>query len=308
MSSRYPVEKPIVHHHITLKPHHKKIIIGSTSLVFIFMITASIFMYMSFTKQELNYKTLNQKIDSLRTETNTNINALSEGLIETKKEISNVGSQLGDLDTQLGDINEEFSLLKASAGSDFSGVIDSVIPSVVTIRTDVGQGTGFIINNEGYIVTNAHVLSGGSYVNAIDYQQNSIPAKLIGYNLSLDIALLKVSGTYSSINLEDSSNVQVGEKVIAIGNPLGLQFSVSQGIVSAVGRQSADSPGKYIQTDAALNPGNSGGPLINTQGEVVGINNFKVGDSESLGFALESDYIKQAVNEISQSKLGTSLL
>ena len=132
--------------------------------------------------------------------------------------------------------------------------------------------------------------------------------EFVGYDGTLDIALLKAQGDYNSLNLENSDDVQIGEKVIAIGNPLGLQFSVSQGIVSAVHRQGTNGLNAYIQTDAALNPGNSGGPLINTNGEVIGINNYKIGSSESLGFALESNYIKQAVNDISQKELGQDLV
>jgi len=130
----------------------------------------------------------------------------------------------------------------------------------------------------------------------------------VGYDAKLDIALLKIEGDYREIELGDSDDVQVGEKVIAIGNPLGLQFSVSEGIVSATDREGSNGLEAYIQTDAALNPGNSGGPLINKQGEVIGINNFKVGSSESLGFALESNYIKEAVNGISQEQLNIDLL
>ena len=102
----------------------------------------------------------------------------------------------------------------------------------------------------------------------------------------------------STTVLGNSDKVQVGEKVIAIGNPLGLQFSVSQGIISAVHRIGINGIEAYLQTDAALNPGNSGGPLINTQGKVIGINNFKIGSGENLGFALESNYIIDSVNDI----------
>ena len=104
------------------------------------------------------------------------------------------------------------------------------------------------------------------------------------------------------------SRVNQWEKVIAIGNPLGLQFSVSEGIVSAVHRQGPSQTNSYIQTDAALNPGNSGGPLINKQGKVIGINNFKVGGGESLGFALESNYIENIVNQIALEKLNQTLI
>ena len=297
----YPNERPVVHHHIILKPHHKKLIVGGSSLVVIFMILISIFTYMIFTKQELYNKILEKKISDLRTETNTNINALSENLMQSNKDISTMGSQLGI-------IHDEFVNLKASAGTDFSGIIEQVVPGVVTIKTDVSQGTGFLINNEGYIVTNYHVVDGANAATVITSDNQNHEVGILGYNSELDIALLKIEGSYSPLELGNSDNVQVGEKVIAIGNPLGLQFSVSQGIVSAVHRTGPNDLNYYIQTDAALNPGNSGGPLIDTQGKVIGINNFKAGNSESLGFALESNYIKQVVNEIYQKKFGEDLI
>ena len=121
--------------------------------------------------------------------------------------------------------------------------------------------------------------------------------KLIGYNQKLDIALLKIPPQDSSLEFILSKDVEIGEKVIAIGNPLGLSFSVSEGIVSAKDRPGINNLPGYIQTDAALNPGNSGGPLINDDGKVVGINNFKA-QGENLGFALQSEYIIIAVNNI----------
>ena len=293
-------QRPIVHHHIVLKPHHKKIIIGGSSLVIIFMITISIFTYMMFVKQELNYNSLDKKITDSKIETQAAINSLSDEFIQSRGEVQNISASLGI-------IHEEFGLLKASVGADFSGIIDKAVKSVVTIRTDVSQGTGFIINKDGYIITNAHVLAEGRLVNAITYEQETISAKFIGYDSNLDVALLKIPGTYDALELENSDTVQTGEEVIAIGNPFGLQFSASKGIVSGVHREGPNGLPAYIQTDAALNPGNSGGPLINKQGKVIGINNFKVGSSESLGFALESNYIKTAVNAISQQALNQTL-
>ena len=244
---------------------------------------------------------LGKKITDLKIETQTNINSLSEGLIQTNEDLENIGSQLGI-------IHEEFSFLKASVGADFSGVVENSIPSVVTIRTDVSQGTGFIVEERGYIVTNAHVLIDGNLVDVITYEQEIIKADLVGYDTVFDIALLKIPGTHDTLKFENSNNVQVGEKVIAIGNPLGLQFSVSEGIVSAVHRQGPNGLDVYIQTDAALNSGNSGGPLINNKGRVVGINNFKIGGSENLGFALESNFIKFAINEIYQKAFNEDLI
>ena len=310
MPIKYPASgsaRPIVHHHIVLKPHHRWIIGSFTSVVLIFMVTLSVFSYMIFTRQEISSRALEKKISDLKTETNTNVNALSESIILMKENVDEIGLQVGV-------INEEFAYLKASAGEDFSGIIEASVPSVVTIKTDFGQGTGFIINSEGYIVTNAHVLSDGegnlaSGIHTITYEQGTKTAEFIGYDGVLDIALLKISGTYTALKFGNSNDVQVGEKVIAIGNPLGLQFSVSQGIVSAVHRQGPNSLKAYIQTDAALNPGNSGGPLIDGNGRVIGINNFKVGeDSESLGFALESNYIESAINKIYNEKFGKDLI
>jgi len=277
-----------------MKRHHKWAIGGFSTVIIITLIILAILLNGLMVKQSIDYNTLNNKILNLQADTQSKLNELTENIIKTQ--------------TTVEESQEELVLLKASVGEDFSGIIEDSISSVVTIRTDIGQGTGFIIDEEGYVVTNAHVLTGGSMVQAINSQQELIDAIFIGYNLDFDIALLKISGNYKSLNLADSDEVQIGEKVIAIGNPLGLQFSVSQGIVSAIHRQGINGVEAYIQTDAALNPGNSGGPLINKEGKVIGINNFKIGDSESLGFALESNYIKDAVNQIAQQELNQTLI
>lgn len=241
------------------------------------------------TKESLSNE-LNAKIDTNDKELQSKINELTDNLLQTKV----------DLTQQVGSI-------KAKTSSDFSGIIDSATKSVVTIRTDVAQGTGFIISSDGYVVTNAHVLYDASVAEAITSDQEMKEMKLIGYNKNMDIALLKIDGTYPYLELDDSNDVKVGEKVIAIGNPLGLSFSVSEGIVSAVHREGSNGFSAYIQTDASLNPGNSGGPLINTDGRVVGINNFKL-SGESLGFALESNYIKDTVNKITQKAENMTVL
>ncbi|MCK5150050.1 trypsin-like peptidase domain-containing protein [Candidatus Pacearchaeota archaeon] len=291
---------------MALKKHHKIILGSFSSLVIIFMIVSSIFLYLIFLKQDLNHRTLNQKI----TENQNNINSLAENLIQTKLTLEET---VGSLDIKLGSIDKEVDLLKASTDEDFSGIIEDLIKSVVTITTNSGQGTGFIISEEGYLVTNAHVLADesgnlASTIRAITYEKEILKASFIGYDGNLDVALLKISGDYIPVDIADSDLIQIGEKVIAIGNPLGLQFSVSEGIVSATHRKGPSGLEAYIQTDAALNPGNSGGPLINKQGEVIGINNFKIGSGESLGFALESNYVKETVNTISRQKIGEDLI
>ncbi|MCX6747005.1 MAG: trypsin-like peptidase domain-containing protein [Candidatus Pacearchaeota archaeon] len=198
--------------------------------------------------------------------------------------------------------------LKASASADFSSVIEDSIKSVVTVRTDISQGSGFIIADGGYVVTNAHVMEDAGAAGVITYDGELHSVSIIGEVTEMDIILLQINGDYEPLELADSDEVQIGEKVIAIGNPLGLQFSVSEGIVSAVHRAGPNELEVYIQTDAALNPGNSGGPLINKKGEVIGINNFKTETGESLGFALESNQLRIVVNKIADVALGKTLI
>lgn len=285
-----------------MKRHHKWIIGSFSTLVIAFMIISSISLLTLITTQEMNNKKLNAEIQDI----NSKINTLASSILNSNEELNSLGMQLGSID-------EEFDLLQASAGEDFSGIIENAVKSVVTIRTNVGQGTGFIISDQGYIITNAHVLADNqgmlaTIIQTINYQQEITNAIFIGYNGELDLALLKIPGNHEPLILENSDNIQIGEKVIAIGNPLGLQFSVSQGIVSATHRPGINQANIYIQTDAALNPGNSGGPLINAEGKVIGINNFKVNDGENIGFALESNYILQTINEISRQTLNQTLI
>ena len=226
--------------------------------------------------------------------------------IETQIDLNqqNLQSQIVEISNSLltvkKDFTNEISEIKASASSDFSGIIETVIPSVVSIGTDVSQGSGFLISKEGYIVTNYHVLEGARYAKVLRYESNEwILAEPIGYDPVLDIAVIKISGSnLDYLEFDNSDDIKVGEKTIALGNPLGLSFSVTEGIVSALNRAGPNDLKAYIQIDTPLNPGNSGGPLINKQGKVIGINNFKLQDSENLGFALESNYAVESINNI----------
>jgi len=243
--------------------------------------------------------------DKINLETTDNLSKLVE------KNDADIQTRIDDVEKNLLDTRtnllKEVGSIQAKTSSDFSNIIETSKKSVVTIRTDISQGTGFIITNDGYVVTNAHVLYDGSYANAITSNQQTKKMTLIGYNRTMDLALLKIDGNYDYLELDKTDNVRVGEKVIAIGNPLGLSFSVSEGIVSAIDRVGSNGMNAYIQTDAALNPGNSGGPLINTNGKVIGINNFK-SQGENLGFALESDYIKETINKIALKEINQTLI
>lgn len=280
---------------MVLKRHHKIILSGVTSLLIIIMIANSIFLYWVYEKTNFNYNILENKISSLQADTQSKMNTLSENL----KSVNN----------QVGSLNKDITQLKTSVSADFSAVIDNSIKSVVTIKTDISQASGFFVASNGYIITNAHVMEGASEAEVTTYDGKAYDVYKIGGDTDMDLILLKINeNSYAPLELANSDEVKIGEKVIAIGNPLGLQFSVSEGIVSAVHRQGENGLSAYIQTDAALNPGNSGGPLINSQGKVVGINNFKVGGGESLGFALESNYIKDFVNDIGQMAYKKNLI
>lgn len=271
-------------------------------LILVLLLALIIFQIIGFLYFNKTIFSLRQEMNSTKIELQSKIN---ENYMLTQGKIDELTSNL--IKTEKG-LTEQMNELKASASEDFSGVIESSILAVVSIKTDVSQGSGFIINRQGFIVTNAHVLSGAHYAKALTYNQELKDAGLIGYDANLDVALLKIEGNYDFLELDNSNDVRVGEKVIAVGNPLGLSFTVTEGIVSAVDRLGLNNLPYYIQTDVSLNPGNSGGPLINKKGKVIGINNFKVGGSEGLGFALESNQIRLKINEISLQALNQTLI
>jgi len=171
-------------------------------------------------------------------------------------------------------------------------IVQKSKPSVVLLTRADGQGSGFFITETGVIATNAHVARGGQTLGAILPTGQQVEAKVIYTDPTLDIALVKVDGAgFQPLPLADLMTIRQGQTVVAIGNPgAGMPFSVTKGIVSAIGPIAGSSRGTWIQTDAAINPGNSGGPLLNGYGEVVGINTWKIVGKEvqSIGFALSS--------------------
>jgi len=187
------------------------------------------------------------------------------------------------------------------------------IESVVTISSNNGQlgsiksggiGSGVIFSEDGYIVTNLHILSG----NAINVRLNNgknYAASVIGIDDNTDIAVLKITSSdkLNPINIADSENIKIGDRVLAIGNPYAIGISVSNGIISATGRDYGNPYLQLIQTDAAINPGNSGGALINENGNLVGINSkifSKTGAYQGIGFAIPSNLVVQIVSELIQ--------
>lgn len=156
-----------------------------------------------------------------------------------------------------------------------------------------GTGSGFIVESNGYILTNAHVVEGATTIYVTLTDKREFKARLIGTDRRTDIALVKIDANgLPKLPLGESSRVRVGEWVLAIGSPFGLENTVTAGIVSAKGRETNDSITPFIQTDVAINPGNSGGPLINTRGEVIGINSqiySRSGGYMGISFAIPID-------------------
>jgi 2-alkenal reductase len=217
----------------------------------------------------------------------------------------------------------------STGGQSFTSAVDvvkQVSPAVVTVVNEqrvglqngssslqpVGSGTGFIIDTDGHIVTNWHVVDGGSQFQVVFADGTTKDAKLIGSDEISDLAVVKVSGDVpGTLPLGDSDAIQVGEPVLAIGSPLGnFQNTVTEGIVSATNRdfpdgtQSQSQYNNLVQHDAAINPGNSGGPLVNFNGEVIGVNTLGISTDQQgqpiqgLFFAIPSNSVKAVAEEL----------
>lgn len=178
--------------------------------------------------------------------------------------------------------------------------------SVVQVRTPGGLGSGFIIHEDGYLITNFHVIEGETQISVEVYQQmqgqldrhSYRQVRIIAMNKFADLALLKIEDKeapkFSRVVLGDSESLDVGERVFAIGSPLGLERTVTEGIISTKSREMQGD--LYLQTTAQINPGNSGGPLFNLRGEVVGVTNMKITFGEGLGFAIPIEIVKFFLN------------
>ena len=220
--------------------------------------------------------------------------------------------------------------------ADYSGtgiaVAQKVLPSIVGIEvnytvnsmffnqqsTATATGSGIIISEDGYIITNNHVISSSSASSyytigeansikvTLNGDENKYDAKIVGTDSQTDLAVIKIDKTgLTAAELGSSSSVQVGEFAMAVGSPLGMQNTVTGGMISALNREVTDSDGKtftLIQTDAAINSGNSGGALVNSQGQVIGINTLKVSSTgvEGMGFAIPIDSAKPIIEQLIQ--------
>ncbi|HET7185467.1 MAG TPA: trypsin-like peptidase domain-containing protein [Terriglobales bacterium] len=193
------------------------------------------------------------------------------------------------------------------------------VPSVVNIKSrsvsfnffygvvpEEGQGSGFILDSEGHVLTNFHVVANARQIEATLYNRKTYKADLIGVDRAHDLAVIQIHGSgFTPATLGNSRGLLVGQKVFAIGNPFGLSGTMTRGIVSSI--RSVQEPGgagfidEAIQTDAAINPGNSGGPLLNSKGEVIGINTLiasNVGQSAGIGFAIPINTAKAVLGDL----------
>jgi putative serine protease PepD len=185
--------------------------------------------------------------------------------------------------------------------------------SVVEIKTGEGEGSGFVLDSNGDVVTNEHVVSGSSTVQVLFADGRRATARVVDTDPSTDVAVVRVSGVPSSelkpLTFADSSKVAVGDPVVAIGTPYGLAGSVTTGIISALDR-TITSPSNFsitgtLQTDAAINPGNSGGPLLNAEGDVIGMNSQIESSSRGntgVGFAIASNAVRRVAQQLAQGK------
>jgi S1-C subfamily serine protease len=170
-----------------------------------------------------------------------------------------------------------------------------------------GSGSGFVFSSDGLILTNSHVIEDSTRLNVTLLDGNEFTAEVTGADKDTDIAILKIFGSgYTPAKLGSSGDLKIGQLIIAIGNPLGYQHSVSVGVLSGVGRTMRTPDGHLIdnilQSDAAMNPGNSGGPMIDTNGEVIGINTAIIASAQGLGFSIGIDTAKEIAEYLIREK------
>lgn len=180
----------------------------------------------------------------------------------------------------------------------------SQIPTIPQQQVKRGLGSGFIVSSDGLILTNAHVVEGSDRVTVTLKEGQTYEGQVLGTDSLTDVAVIKIEAVeLPTVTFADSDQLQPGEWAIAIGNPLGLDNTVTTGIVSATGRTSAqvgvaEKRVNFIQTDAAINPGNSGGPLLNAQGEVIGINTAIIQNAPGIGFAIPVNSARDIAEEL----------
>jgi S1-C subfamily serine protease len=295
---------------------HNKIILGGFVVVFIIMFSGFFLLY-SFIDEsnsqivsQVTFKSnqIESQIGSLQEQAQEERLLLEDQMLtnfkklettinkETWKVKLDLESQLKDVSTKFDEksieLDDKISSIDVQS-SDFSGIIDDVIKGVVSVKTNKGSGSGVIYDKEGFIMTNRHVIEDASSVFVVDYEGIRYPAEIVAVAKNVDLAVLKIETekTLYSLKFAKEEDIKVGSKVIAVGNPLGLSFTVTEGIISSKNRMVDEQ--MFIQTDVPINPGNSGGPIVNSGKRIVGINTFKLSNSEGLGFAIPVQTAKE---------------
>ncbi len=218
--------------------------------------------------------------------------------------VAGIASYLVILDTPVSiKVNQTSNENIISGKNSYNYVYEAVKDSVVTIQTDKGRGSGVIVTSDGHIVTNEHVIRQAQIVNIITTDNKIYPAKIIGVDSITDIALLHSSYEGKSITFSDSTLVKIGDIVLAIGNPFGVGQTLTQGIISRTnsGHITENPLDEFLQSDAAINPGNSGGAMVNTDGNLVGINTMNLslgGGSDGIGLAVPSNLVRNITEQI----------
>lgn len=246
-------------------------------------------------------KYTDEKTSVLQQEVGTQLAVVHENIEKTKEEtetnLNQLTGKITQVETQslskLSEVEERIKKINVKS-ADFSAIIPEIIRSVVSIRADNQIGSGVIVNSKGYVVTNLHVVGISDSI-SLRFANGAVAfANVVNFDQEKDLALLKIESEKTYKSLEFSPRVNTGEKVIAIGSPGGLDFTVTEGIVSNNERMGSNGA-MYIQIDVPINPGNSGGPLINLAGNIVGINTMKVQESDGIGFAIHPRELQKFV-------------
>ena len=200
-------------------------------------------------------------------------------------------------------INESKQNLGLVSGISYNHIYNNVKDSVVTIKTDIGRGSGVIVTDSGHVVTNEHVIRGAKYVSIITADNETYKTSIVGIDSITDIALLNSDYRGKSITFADSSKVKIGDIVLAIGNPFGVGQTLTQGIISRTnsGHITENPLDEFLQSDAAINPGNSGGAMIDTNGNLIGINTMNLsmgGGSDGIGLAVPSNLVRNITQQL----------
>lgn len=240
-----------------------------------------------------------------------NTGVLLVAFINQQSTLESIQTTLNEQNTELEDLQNQLEIIDVIGNSGVTPwptIYNQLKDSVVLIQTDLGLGSGFVYDNQGHIVTNHHVIEDAETIQVTFLDGNITSATVVGMDIYSDLAVIKVDPKATVLNpvvLGSSSDLNVGEPVAAMGNPFGLSDTLTVGIVSSLQR-TLDAAGGYviidiIQIDAAVNPGNSGGPLVNIKGQVVGVNSAiqsETGVFTGIGFAIPSDTVKREIDDL----------